>query len=234
MFHMNISQQQYFDQSTHRYPESKILTPEKPQQLELTLLLEHLNLSRGATVIDFGCGSGRLTFFMLQRGYNVIGVDISRESLADLHQMYTRFRKPFWGTLNLRTTLPSRKVDGVVGADVLHHVEMGQLLPRLKACVRAGGRVSFSEPNAWHIPWYAHYWVNRIPWSIEKGILACTHRGFLQQFSSAKFCDIHTFGLGLLPQPLTPDKWQEVNALSWGSRWPWKFMAFRLIVSAGT
>ena len=42
------------------------------------------NIKRGDKVLDVGCGSGRHTFFLLEKGCNVTGVDISPKMLEVL------------------------------------------------------------------------------------------------------------------------------------------------------
>ena len=44
------------------------------------------NIKKGNKVLDIGCGSGRHTFFLLEKGYSVTGVDISQKMLAVLKQ----------------------------------------------------------------------------------------------------------------------------------------------------
>lgn len=44
------------------------------------------NIKKGNRVLDVGCGSGRHTFFLLEKGCSVTGVDISQKMLAVLKQ----------------------------------------------------------------------------------------------------------------------------------------------------
>ncbi len=48
----------------------------------LRLLLTRLGVIQGSSVVDLGCGSGRLALSLARRGAQVIGVDCSRVSLA--------------------------------------------------------------------------------------------------------------------------------------------------------
>jgi len=43
------------------------------------ILSEHI---QGRNAVDFGCGTGRSTRFLRDLGYNVVGVDISAQMLA--------------------------------------------------------------------------------------------------------------------------------------------------------
>jgi SAM-dependent methyltransferase len=71
-----------------------ILTPERGRSTEdrwqretpytAGLLVEHLKLAAGDTVVDFGCGIGRLSKELLSRvDVRIVGVDISKSMLAE-------------------------------------------------------------------------------------------------------------------------------------------------------
>jgi len=73
--------------------------------------------------------------------------------------------------LTTSTTLPTTPVfDGIVGADILHHVDIHTILPQLKKTVKKNGVLVFSEPNGWNPLWYIYIFLKRLPWSIEKNI----------------------------------------------------------------
>lgn len=193
-------QRAYFDQKNHRFDQHLLKSPPLFQQLELDQLFQALNISPKSQLIDFGAGSGRVSIFFLKLGFNVLAVDVSRQSLSDLSTYYRQHRQPTWGSLTISSNLPYRQTaDGIIGADVLHHISLTEYLPLFMKCLRPGGRIAFSEPNAWHLPWYFHYWVNKIPWSIEKGILQCTLPNLNSSFQTAGFNNVQITGHGLLP-----------------------------------
>src|SRR5262245_33291338 len=45
-------------------------------------LIERRHLSCGGTVLDLGCGSGRHSRYLSEKGFDVTGLDLSAESLA--------------------------------------------------------------------------------------------------------------------------------------------------------
>ena len=231
---MNI-QRAFFDHEKHRYPTEDILTPKLAQQLEMTHLERALHIPPGSTILDFGAGSGRVTCWFLQRGYNVTAVDISTKSLLSLRQLYQAKRKKSWGKLTTSTTLPSdKRFDGIVGADILHHIDIPTELPKLYRILKPNGAIAFSEPNAWNVLWYLHYAIQRIPWHIEKGILHCTASNLKKQLSRAGFSAIHIDPHGLLPTRLfnthpTLCRW---NAFTLGNAPIFRVFAFRFILSA--
>lgn len=195
-----IVQRKYFGKKEHRFDQEFISNAPLFQELEMEQIHQSLNLSPKSLIIDFGAGSGRVSIFFLKLGFNVLAVDVSRQSLSDLSTYYRQHRQPTWGSLTISSILPYQQTaDGIIGADVLHHISLTEYLPLFKKCLRPGGRLAFSEPNAWHIPWYFHYWVNKIPWSVEKGIFQCTLPNIYTSLQFARFTNIQITGHGLLP-----------------------------------
>ncbi len=50
-------------------------------------LIEHLNLNRGADVMDLACGKGRHSITLFDAGFNVTGLDLSQNSIEHLKPM---------------------------------------------------------------------------------------------------------------------------------------------------
>lgn len=226
-------QREFFDRHEHLYHTEIILDPPLSQALELEDLENTLQLSKGK-IIDFGCGSGRISMYFLRRGFNVIGVDVSSHSIQHLENLYQTHKTESWGKLETMTSLPINLVDGVVGADILHHIDMPSYLPKIYSLLKQGGRVAFSEPNGLHLPWYAYLWVKRIPWHVEEGLLKCTPRNVHRQLSKAGFQNIKINPHGLLPTFLF-NRWSRLcryNAFTM-SRIPLlSTLSFRFIVEA--
>lgn len=115
--------------------------------------IDGLGLEPGARVLELGCGLGRFTELLLQRGFDVTALDLSDELIA-------RLRADLPGAARLTaiagraedlTQLVSGRFDAVVGFFFLHH------LPRLEPVLTAardvlvdGGRLAFCEPNGWN------------------------------------------------------------------------------------
>jgi SAM-dependent methyltransferase len=51
-------------------------------------LLSYLNLDRGSKVLDLACGKGRHSAQLRKAGYDVIGIDLSEESIASAIENY--------------------------------------------------------------------------------------------------------------------------------------------------
>lgn len=228
-------QSNYFDVSANRFAQNLLSELSPAHELELGALADYLSLPPGSTLIDFGCGSGRVSLYFLERGYHVIGVDVSRKSLNDLEKYYRTHKNPSWGRFESRLTLPSAaKVRAIAGADVLHHVNISRYLPLFHRLLVPGGKIAFSEPNSYHFPWYIHYFTNHIPWSIEKGIMQCSLFNFRRLLRKAGFDSFTVRGHGLLPTPLFNSfpNLCRVNAMRWGNFPLLRLFAFRYLVLA--
>lgn len=230
-----VSQPHYFERKEHRYPAELVLSPPLAQQLDLEHLKTLLQLVPGSKIIDFGSGNGRVAIYFLKQGYDVLSVDVSPKSLAELETLYKRHRGRGWGKLKVATILPAKPMaDGIVGADVLHHVDIKATLPKLLNALMPGGRIAFSEPNALHLPWYLHFWLSGIPWQIEKGILSCTPWQLRAAFHEVGFGEVTVTPHGLLPTRFFNrfPKLCRANALTWVDLPFLRYCAFRLLVTA--
>lgn len=228
-------QADHFDQKKNRFDTSHILNP-LPQHISELEVIEKalISLPTSSQLIDFGSGNGRISLNLLKRGFNVLSVDISRNSLKQLNSFYHQYKTTSWGKLSTALELPKYPfADAIVGADVLHHVEINKMLPLFKSSLKSGGILVFSEPNALHLLWYLYLIILRkIPWRIEKGILYCNYFYLKSIFRQTGF-RIKIFGHGFFPTPLL-NNFSFFNKLNlfWGNLPIIKLFAFRLLIEA--
>ncbi|MEY2566580.1 MAG: hypothetical protein QOE35_1109 [Actinomycetota bacterium] len=112
---------------------------------EVAFLADALDLGPGVRVLDVGCGPGRHAGVMVERGFAVVGVDISEDFLT-----IAADRVP--GAAFVRADarlLPVRDAfDAVVslcqGGFGLTGDDGGDVLAQMAAAVRPGGRVAFT------------------------------------------------------------------------------------------
>lgn len=192
-------QRNFFDKEEHLYSQEFVKKPPLHTQLETSRLLEGLkNVDKRTLVVEFGCGSGRITIPLLQQNFTVLAIDISKKSLEALEQLTK--------TLSLKglrtaTVLPkNRKYNVIVGADILHHIELDLYLPRLYKALEKGGKLIFSEPGALNPSWYI-YLPLFYDWGVEKGIMQCTYFNLKNKLKVCGFRKITITGLGLFPRP---------------------------------
>lgn len=188
----NKNQQIYFDKQKNRYNVELLKTPSKRQLLEYQEMETVLNLPFRSNLIDFGSGNGRVSLYFLSRGYNIHAVDVSKISLLELTRIYKQIKTSSWGILTTATQLPTTPLfDGIVGADILHHVDIHTILPQLKKTVKKNGVLVFSEPNGWNLLWYVYIFLRRLPWNIEKNIIYTNPFSIIQALKKVGYSNIH-------------------------------------------
>lgn len=159
------------------------------------------NLSKEEKILDVGCGMGKYTIPLAERGYDVTGLELSPVLLDTLHEQAR-------GRVNIPTHCGDildpdpdllGKFDRIVGFFVLHHlVDMAAAYKSLARLLKPGGRLAILEPNP-HCPLY-YLQVTFTPtmsWAAEKGILSLTPKQTRRDLSAAGFenIDLHRFGI---------------------------------------
>jgi SAM-dependent methyltransferase len=153
----------------------------------------------GDCVLDFGAGTGRLTVALVDAGHDVHAVDLSERSLAGLDEVLRELALP---PVASSTTLPATGCfRAIVGADVLHHVDLDTYLPRLKALLGYPGKVVFTEPGGRNPIWYA-YLTLFYDMRVERRIMFSTPRSLRRAFTRHGYRNVRITGIGLLPRPL--------------------------------
>ncbi len=106
----------------------------------------------GMNVLDAMCGSGQTTSYLLTRGANVTGLDISNEVLDTFQTRWTGAQALKRSLLD--SGLPDNSFDCVAIVGGLHHIH-----PNLKRAVREihrilkpGGYFCFMEPHTGSLP----------------------------------------------------------------------------------
>lgn len=104
-------------------------------------------LGADARALEIGCGTGMFTAMFARMGARIIAVDVSADLLKKanargLPQGQVRFlQRPF------EDCDAEGPFDAVIGSSILHHLELGQALPKVYGLLKPGGVMSFAEPN---------------------------------------------------------------------------------------
>ena len=114
-------------------------------------MFDGLDLS-AMKVLDAMCGSGQTTSFLLARGADVTGLDISNEVIGTFQQRWSKANVIKRSLLD--SGLPHSSFDCVAVVGGLHHIH-----PNLKAAMREihrvlkpGGYFCFMEPHSGSLP----------------------------------------------------------------------------------
>jgi SAM-dependent methyltransferase len=123
----------------------------------LTVDLARLGLARGDWLLDAGCGGGRHCFGALDRGANVVGLDLDVPSLriarAGIHERRGRASdKLHGGVLQgdvFHLPFPDGAFDRVICSEVMEHVhDYGAAARELARVLRPGGTLGVTIPTA--------------------------------------------------------------------------------------
>lgn len=121
--------------------------------------------SKGKKVLDIGCNTGILLIPFLEKGIDIIGVDISK---SDIKVAKEKLKKnnfsPNRALVANAADLPFRKnsFDTVLLSDILEHVINPELVAKeAYRVVKTGGYIYATVPNEWH-PVVKFDWLRRL------------------------------------------------------------------------
>lgn len=123
----------------------------------LTVDLDRLGVEPGDWLLDAGCGGGRHCFGALERGANVVGLDLDPEGLRLARAGMDERRgnhpsKPRGGVLRgdvFRLSFPDARFDRIVCSEVMEHVhDYPAAVRELVRVLRPGGTIGVTIPTA--------------------------------------------------------------------------------------
>jgi 2-polyprenyl-3-methyl-5-hydroxy-6-metoxy-1,4-benzoquinol methylase len=115
---------------------------------------DRLSEVRGLSILDIGCGHGKLSLSLLGKGAAyVAGIDISEpyvsEAAAAAHTLgYSPDRFDFSVMDAHRLVFSEGQFDLVVGNGILHHLDLPVCLREIERVLKPGGFALFVEPLA--------------------------------------------------------------------------------------
>jgi SAM-dependent methyltransferase len=124
-------------------------------------MFEGIDLN-GMRVLDAMCGSGQTTEYLLSRGAQVTGLDLSNEVISSFKSRWTNCDAIQRSLLD--SGLPEDSFDCVVIVGGLHHIHphVSAALREINRVLKPGGYLCFMEPNSGSLPdvirrvWYKH------------------------------------------------------------------------------
>ncbi len=161
---------------------------------------------RGArAVLEAGCGLGYFTYALKRGGYDVLGIDISKEAVEKATRAYGDFY--IAESLESYAAGSSKKFDAIVMVEVIEHLE--DPLAAIEGAVRLlspGGSIVLTTPNRTYYG-YDRPWSTDLPpvhlwWFSEESIRVLAQRvGCRAEFVdfgdyNARFPVLHAFTCG--------------------------------------
>ncbi len=168
----NRRQRRYFERSVKRTM-VPVDSPYLRRHVEEALRFG--SISAGERVLEVGCGMGRYTLILAQRGVRVEGMELS-PVLLDRLRGYNggRFDIPLH-CADAHHPPPelAGSFDIVLGFFVLHHLkDLDRFFVAMARLLRPGGRMVFLEPNAYNPLFYLQILITPgMTWQGDRGIV---------------------------------------------------------------
>lgn len=100
----------------------------------------------GCRVLDFACGSGVTSAWLAARGAEVVGLDVSSESIARAREVCENIGLRARFVAAALESLPEDEpFDRIFGRFALHHVDCAAVGPQLARLLKPSGRAVFVE-----------------------------------------------------------------------------------------
>jgi SAM-dependent methyltransferase len=152
-------------------------------------LARYAGLARGERVLEVGCGMGRYTFLLADRGLQVEGLDLSPVLLERLRAFAGGDYDIPLHVADVAAPPPELegRFDAVVGFFALHHMhDLGPCLEGAARILRPGGRLAFLEPNPLNPLYYVQIAVTPgMTWAGDGGIVRMRPRPVLADLEAA-------------------------------------------------
>ena len=168
----NRSQRRYFEER-----EKRGMRPAATPYLRRHVdeLVRFTPLARGDRVLEVGCGMGRYTFLLAERGLRVEGLDLSPVLLERLRDFGDgRYEIPLHAA-DVAEPPPGleQRFDAVIGLFALHHLhDLDRCFESIARLIRPGGRLAFLEPNPLNPLYYVQMAVTPgMTWAGDRGIV---------------------------------------------------------------
>jgi 2-polyprenyl-3-methyl-5-hydroxy-6-metoxy-1,4-benzoquinol methylase len=169
----------------------------------LDQLIALSGLSKSETILDIGCGMGKYTIPLAERGFDVAGLELSPRLIEQLQQKAegrAEIETHVGDILDPDAALLNR-FDRVVGFFVLHHlIDIPAACKSAARMLRPGGRIAILEPNPLCPLYYLQVtFTPSMSWAAEKGILSLKPGQTRRALAAAGFEDVALHRFGILP-----------------------------------
>lgn len=174
-------------------------------------VLAFADLQPAERVLDIGCGMGRHSFVLAERGFSVEGLELSPFHVKRMREFDNgRYNIPAYCSdiVDHPAELDGR-FDALVGFFVLHHIlDLETAFRSMSRLLRPGGRMVFVEPNPLNPLYYLQIlFTPGMAWSAERGILNMRPEKLFTAMASAGLRAPALRRFGFFPPFLTNTNW---------------------------
>lgn len=195
----NAQQIDYFERTLKR----TMVPNETPYvRRQVTELIRFAQLQPSDRVLEVGCGMGRYTLPLVNRGLDVEGLDIAPGLLEKLHA-YAGDRSIPLHCTDVVDCGPEMagSFDAVIGFFTLHHLhDMRLSFQAMARLLKPGGRIAFLEPNAFNPLYYLQIALTpRMTWQGDRGVKDMRRRLVFDAMRHAGLTNCRLERFGFLP-----------------------------------
>jgi SAM-dependent methyltransferase len=174
-------------------------------------LIRFGGIAAGERVLDVGCGMGRYTIPLAERGIRVEGIDLSRMLLDRLEEFNAgRHDIPLHCADILDPPAGLEEgFDAVVGFFTLHHLhDLASSFRAMARLAKPGGRVVFLEPNPLNVLYYVQLVVSPgMSWAGDRGILEMRPGAVFRAMEAGGLTGCSLMRFGFFPPFLANRRW---------------------------
>lgn len=160
------------------------------------LLLSEMNLTPDTRILEIGCGTGEVSYWMASRSpAHVLGTDLcvpfiegakKNYQLPNLQYEILDFNNP--------NALADRQFDYIVGNGIIHHLRdnLEEVLANKLRLLKENGKIIFLEPNFYNPYIYCIFSYPRLRamTHLEPGEMAFSKRFIMKKLAQAGFKDV--------------------------------------------
>jgi tRNA (cmo5U34)-methyltransferase len=133
-----VDKSKHWDQSSRRVQNAQNIANK---------ILENIDISREMALMDFGAGTGLLSYALSHHAGKIIAVDNSPSMLEALTKKIPQFECPIEPLLcDLTSASIDQKFDGIISSMTLHHIaNLESLFDTFYTLLRAGGFIALAD-----------------------------------------------------------------------------------------
>lgn len=165
-------------------------------------LSQYLLLCANDTILDFGCGVGRLTSFLGRNGARVIGIDITPSMIEKARRRYPE--QTFIHYDGGKLPFEDNSLDHIVSVFVLQHItsldDLNRIAKEFIRCLKKGGRIHLIEQVSKD---NSDYYLHRLPQDYLEAFKDCKCV-YAKPIRRSKSLFLSLIYRGLMPQFLFP------------------------------
>ena len=143
-------QSRYWDTYTKHLSTIDLVNIPLAEKIELEFLIKLLNNPKGKKILDLGCGTGKFGLKLAKMSNEVIGIDISKNSIKIANKTAEKYQiKSFKGIVdNFKKARYQNFFDYVLAVNLIHHTDdIDIILNNIKSSLKQNGVLVVFEIN---------------------------------------------------------------------------------------